>query len=124
MLKTSSIELAKLRKGGVGVCDDSKAGCSGNEIDESEMDDVEVDGNENEVDKVEKKVQKTSKSKNSSKSKKIVRSSDFLTPGNKLVFIKLRQAFLKAPIFYHFDPERHIWIQMDTSGYAIGGVLS
>ena len=32
--------------------------------------------------------------------------------------------FLKAPILHHFDPERHIWIETDVSGYAIGGVLN
>ena len=32
--------------------------------------------------------------------------------------------FLKAPIFYHFDPERHIRIETDVSGYTIGGVLN
>ncbi len=36
----------------------------------------------------------------------------------------MRQAFLKAPILNHFDPERHIRIETDASGYAIGGVLS
>ena len=50
--------------------------------------------------------------------------SDFFTPGAKLAFTKLRQAFVKAPIFYHFDPKCHIWIETDASGYAIGGVLS
>ena len=64
-----------------------------------------------------------SKSKNLSKSQKTV-GSDFLTPGAKLAFTELRQAFLKAPILHHFDPERHIRIETDASGYAIGGVLS
>ena len=32
--------------------------------------------------------------------------------------------FTKAPILRHFDPEHHIWIKTDNSGYAIGGVLS
>ena len=86
------------------------------------MNDVEVDGGEVEVDKVGKKAQKTSESKNSSKSK-IIRS-DFLTPRAKLAFTELRQAFLKAPIHHHFNPERHIQIEMDASGYAIGGVLN
>ena len=88
------------------------------------MHDVEVDGGEVEVDEVGKKVQKLSKSKNLPKSKKRVRSSDFLTPRAKLAFTELRQAFLKAPILHHFDPERHIRIETDASGYAIGGVLS
>ena len=87
------------------------------------MDNIEVDSGKVEVDKVGRKGRKTSKSKNLSKSKKTV-GSDFLTPGAKLVFTKLRQAFLKTPILYHFDPERHIRIGTDISGYAIGGVLS
>ncbi len=36
----------------------------------------------------------------------------------------MRQTFLEAPILNHFDPERYIQIETDTSGYAIGGVLS
>ena len=87
------------------------------------MDDVEVNGGKVEVDEIGKKGRKTSKSKNSSKSKKMVRS-DFLTPGAMLVFTELRQAFLKAPIFYHFNPKRHIRIETDVSDYVIGGVLS
>ena len=77
-----------------------------------------MEGNE-----VGKKVQKRSKFKNSSKTKKTV-ESDFFTPEAKLAFIKLRQAFLKVPILYHFDPERHIQIETDASGYAISGVFS
>ena len=49
---------------------------------------------------------------------------NFLTPGAKLEFIKLRQAFLKAKILHQFDPERHIRIEIDASGSAICGVLS
>ena len=64
-----------------------------------------------------------SKSKNLSKSKKTVRS-DFFTLRAKLAFTELRQVFLKALILHHFDPERHIWIEIDALGYAIGGVLS
>ncbi len=50
--------------------------------------------------------------------------TDFLTLGAKEAFIHLRKAFTKAPILRHFDPECHIWIETDASGYAIGGVLS
>ena len=114
MLKT-----AKPRKGGDRVGGDSKAGCSGSEIDNNEPDSGEV-----KVDEVRKKVQKTTKSKNLSKSKKVIGPLDFLTLGAKLVFTKLRQAFLKALILHHFDPGRHIWIETDASGYAIDGVLS
>ena len=122
MLKTSGSTEPSTRpgEGVVGVGGDSRAGRDG--IDGSGMDDVEVDGGEVEVDEVGKKGRKTSKSKKSSKSKTV--GSDFLTPGAKLAFTKLRQAFLKAPILHHFDPECHIRIETDASGYAIGGVLS
>ena len=112
MLKTT-----KPRKVGDRVGCDSRAGRGG-----SEMDDVEVDSNKVKVDEVGKKARKTSKSKNLSKSQKTVRL-DFLTSGAKLAFTKLRQAFLKAPILHHFDPERHIWIETDVSGYTISGVF-
>ena len=117
MLKTSvSTEpLTRPGEGVVGVGGDSRAGRDG--IDGSGMDDVEVDGIEVEVDEVGKKGRKTSKSQRTV-------GSDFLTPGTKLTFIELRQAFLKALIFHHFDPERHIRIETDVSGYAIGRVLS
>ena len=113
-MKTSGSTESSTRpgKGEVGVGGDSRAGCNGSELDGSK-----VDGDEVGDDEVGKKVQ------NSSKSKKSVRS-DFLTPGAKLAFAKLRQAFVKAPILHHFDPERHIRIETDVSGYAIGGVLS
>ena len=122
MLKTSSTESAEPRKGVVGVGGGSRARRDRGGIDGSEMNNIEVDGDEVEVDEVGKKARKTSKSKNLSKSKTV--GSDFLTPGAKLAFTELRQAFLKAPILHHFDPERHIRIETDVSGYAIGGVLS
>ncbi len=50
--------------------------------------------------------------------------TDFLTSGAKEAFIRLRKAFTEAPMLRHFDPECHIRIETDTSGYAIGGVLS
>ena len=50
--------------------------------------------------------------------------SDFLTPRAKLVFTKLKQTIFKAPILHHFDPECHVRIETDVSGYAIGGVLN
>ena len=48
----------------------------------------------------------------------------FLTPGAREAFNQLRQAFTEAPILQHFDPECHIRIETNASGYAIGGVLS
>ena len=59
-----------------------------------------------------------------SKSKKTLRSLDFLTLKAKLAFTELRQAFIKAPIFHHFDSERYIRVETNVSGYAIGGVFS
>ena len=57
------------------------------------------------------------------KSRKIVSSLDFFTNKTRLTFTKLRQVFVKAPIFYHFDLKRYIQIEMNALGYAIGGVL-
>ena len=119
MLKTTSTKSAKPKKGGVKVGVSSIARRNRSEIDSNEIDGSEV-GN----DKVGKKVQKTSKSKNLSNSKKTVRSLDFFIFGAKLVFTKLRQVFFKAPILHHFNPERHIRIEMDVSDYAINGVFS
>ena len=48
----------------------------------------------------------------------------FLTSDAREAFNRLRQSFTEAQIFRHFDPEYHIWIETDVSGYAIGGVLS
>ena len=48
----------------------------------------------------------------------------FLTPDAKQAFAQLKQTFTEAPIFRHFDPERHIQIKTDVFGYAIGGIFS
>ena len=48
----------------------------------------------------------------------------FLTPNARKVFNQLRQVFTKAPILQHFDPECHIRIETNVSGYAIGRVFS
>ena len=129
MLKTLGSTESKTRpgEGGVGV-GGSSARCGKNKLDGSDLDGVEFDGSEIsggevEGDEIGKKGRKTSKSKNLSKSKKTV-GSDFLTSGARLAFTKLRQAFVKAPILYHFNPKCHIRIETDESVYAIGGVLS
>ena len=126
ILKTSGGTESKTQpgEGGVGV-DDIRTGYEGSKLDGSklcggEVDGVEVDGGKVKDDEVGKKDQKC---KNLSKSKKAV-GSDFLTPGAKLLFTKLRQTFLKALILHHFDPKRYIRIKIDTSGYAICEVLS
>ena len=48
----------------------------------------------------------------------------YLTPDARRAFTQLRQAFIKAPILQYSDPECHILIETDASGYVIGGVLS
>ena len=77
-----------------------------------------------------------SKGKNLAKSKKPSKSGNspnfdakevglsFLTPKARAAFNRLRLAFTKAPILWHFDPEYHIWIETDVLGYAINGMLS
>ena len=50
--------------------------------------------------------------------------SNYLTPNAKRAFDQLRQAFTKAPILQHFDPEQYIRIETDASGHTISGVLS
>ena len=77
----------QLGKGRVGVGGDSKAARDRSKLDESEIDDDGVDSGEVKVDKIGKKVQKTSKSKNSSKSKKMIGSLNYLTLEAKLAFI-------------------------------------
>ena len=53
-----------------------------------------------------------------------VEKPSFLTLDARQAFTQLTQAFTKAPILRHFDPEHYIQIKTDASGYAIGGVLS
>ena len=113
MLKTLSTKSAVLKKGIVVVDGDSKARRDRGELDGSGIDDVKVDGSE---------VEFGEKGQNLSKSKKT--ELGFLTSGARKAFTKLRQAFIKAPIFHHFNPERYIWVETDASGYAIGGVFS
>ena len=47
-----------------------------------------------------------------------------LTPSNKESFNQLRKAFTKVSILQHFDPECHIRIETNASGYTIKRVLS
>ena len=53
-----------------------------------------------------------------------VEEPSFLTLDARWAFTQLRQAFTKAPILWHFDPERYIRIETDASNYTIGGILS
>ena len=59
-----------------------------------------------------------------SKSKKTVGFLDFFIFRAKLVFTKLRQAFVKAPIIHHFNLKHHIQIKIDESGYIINRILN
>ena len=72
---------------------------------------------------------KSAKSKSRSKSGHLGNNNNseerkFLTSDAREVFNRLRQAFTKVPILRHFNPDCHIQIETDASGYAIGGVLS
>ena len=69
---------------------------------------------------------KNEKSRNSTRVLNIgtTRKPNFLTSDAKKAFNHLRLTFIKALILRHFDPESHIRIETDASGYAIGGVLS
>ncbi len=79
-----------------------------------------------------RKSEKTAKSKKwisakkaeASRAKNFGQSGSFLTANARRAFTELRQAFFEAPIRNYFDPERHIQIETDASGYTIGGVLS
>ena len=61
---------------------------------------------------------------NTKKGVKAARDSDYLISDAKNAFNYLRHTFTQAPILQHFDLERHIRIETDASGYAVGGVLS
>ena len=104
ILKTSkSTESAtKLKKDRVVVSGDGKIEYNGR----CKFGSNEIGGGEFEDDKIKKNNQKTSKSKNLAKSK--IMESSFFISGASLAYTKLRQAFVKAPILYHFDLEYHI----------------
>ena len=83
------------------------------------------------VNKTVKNLSKSKKSKNK-KSEILTRFSDIGAMGKPIFLIlgasealnHLKQAFIKAPILQHFNPECHIWIETNASGYAIGEVPS
>ena len=47
----------------------------------------------------------------------------FFIPEARLAFTQLRQAFVKAPIFYYFNLKCYIRIETGMSGYAISRIL-
>ena len=83
MLKTLDTKSAKPRKGRVRVDGDSRARRNGSQLNQSGIDNIKVNGDEVEDNKVRKKDQKTSKSK------KTV-GSNFFTLRTRLAFTKLR----------------------------------
>lgn len=60
------------------------------------------------------------------KSKLFVKNfrSGFLTPRDSLIFGKLRQAFIKVPIIYYFNPDCYIYIETNISSHVIGKDLN
>ena len=121
-MKTSrdTKSLTQPGKSGVGVKNNIRAGCDDSKFDKSGIGDNEFD---DEVDdEVGKKGRNPTKSKNLSKFKKTELS--FLISGARIVFTKLRQVFIKAPIFYHIDPESYIQVETDVLEYVIDGVFS
>ena len=76
----------------------------------------------------DRNLSKSKKSKNAKSGKQTrigaTRKPTFLTLGAREAFNQLKQVFTKAPTLWHFDLECHIRIEIDASGYAIGGVLS
>ena len=62
-----------------------------------------------------------------SKFKKMIKSNDFLdffTSRTRQIFIKLRQAFIRALILYHYNLECYILIEINVLGYLMGKILS
>ena len=49
--------------------------------------------------------------------------NDFLTPEAYEAFIRLRNAFLEAPVLMHFDPSKPIRVETDASDKALGAIL-
>ena len=108
-------------KGIVGVGGDSRIRCDRSKLDRSKLDGSEIDDGKIDGGEIDDEIGK--KSQKLSKSKKTL-GSNFFTPGAKLAFTELRQAFVKVLILHHFDLECHIWVKTDTSSYAIGKVFS
>ncbi len=51
-------------------------------------------------------------------------SGSFFTSEATKTFIEVKHEFIKTPIQNHFDQERHIQVETDTSCYDIGGIHS
>ena len=53
-----------------------------------------------------------------------VDNSSLVTYKAMLAFLRLKQAFRKAPITHYCDSKHYIWIEIVTFNYVIGGILS
>ena len=84
--------------------------------------------NDDKADETAKNLSKFKKLKNENSENltcvEVIEEPIFLILSAKKTFNCLRQAFVKAPIFWYFDSECHIQIQTDVSGYAIRGVFN
>ena len=47
-----------------------------------------------------------------------------MTPEVRMVFSKLKAAFVTTPVLQHFDPAKLICLETDASEFAIAGILS
>lgn len=72
--------------------------------------------------KLKKKIQ--SKKAKASIAENLSQSKIFLIFEAKKIFIELRQTFVKALILNHFDPKRHICIEINIFRNAISKILS
>ena len=127
MLKTSKCIQSTIypKKSRVGVSDDGKAKRDSKyKLNDGKVDSSEVKNNEVGDDEVGKKDQKMSKFIKSSMFKKMVGFLNFFTLRTRLAVTKLRQAFVKALIFYHFYLKYHIQIEINALGYAISRVFN
>lgn len=50
---------------------------------------------------------------------KVGSQASFLLYATKLVLVGSRQTFIQVPILYHFIPERHIYIKINSLRYVI-----
>ena len=80
----------------------------------AEFDKDSIGGGSNHEDETVKRLP----SKNSNK------ATGYLTLNARQAFSQLRQVFTRAPILRHSDPECHIRIEIDASGYTMDIVLS
>ena len=54
----------------------------------------------------------------------VIEEPIFLIFNAKKTFNNLKQAFIKALIFWYFNLESHVWIKINASSYTINKILS